>query len=59
MDPNACLKELQEAYAAGDDERAHDLCLDLIGWLDNGGFMPTVTRADLTYLVSCVRLLTR
>jgi hypothetical protein len=57
MDPTACLKDIRELLETeGADEVAKERAEDLLGWLDRGGFMPTITRRDLTALLACVML---
>ena len=40
MDPNACLSDLLEAIANGDQELARELADALLSWLAGGGFAP-------------------
>jgi hypothetical protein len=57
MDPNACLRDLAEAYhasqrhfgtEAGDEagERLDDHCRDLWDWLERGGFAPDWSQVE-------------
>lgn len=41
MDPNACLALIFEHLEDGDFEQAFYSCLDMMGWIDRGGFTPT------------------
>jgi hypothetical protein len=57
MDPDACLKEIRDILETeGATEEAKDRALDLMHWLDGKGFMPKITRRDLTALLGCVAL---
>ena len=40
MDPNATLKKLLDAIAAGEREETLEALSDLHAWLAKGGFMP-------------------
>jgi hypothetical protein len=42
MDPQAAWDQLLAAYAAGDWDILEERATDLIGWLDRGGFPPTI-----------------
>lgn len=42
MDPQAAWDQLLAAYAAGDWDRIQETATDLLGWLDRGGFAPTI-----------------
>lgn len=41
MDPNACLALIFDHIENGDHEEAFYACLNLKGWLNRGGFIPT------------------
>jgi len=42
MDPQATWEQLLAAYTAGDWDILEERATDLIGWLDRGGFPPTI-----------------
>jgi hypothetical protein len=46
VDPNAALAELRNAIAEGDRAQAREIALDLIRWLDTGGFPPAGFNRD-------------
>lgn len=57
MDPNACLAALIEAHENGDTETMREHAHNLYEWMTKGGFMPSVTHAqlrELFYIASCV-----
>jgi hypothetical protein len=42
MDPNTTWEQLLCAYAAGDWDLIEETATDLLKWLDQGGFPPTI-----------------
>lgn len=52
MDPNACMTRLLDAVREHDYFEALNAARDLRGWLDGGGFLPTLDRAQLWVLVT-------
>lgn len=63
MDPNACMKRVLYWLWTGQHAECKDACIDLLGWLEKGGFAPTecgtasVTKADLkTFLIVLTKI---
>jgi hypothetical protein len=46
MDPNAAWKEMAAAVENDDWEIADELAEGLLGWLERGGFPPSITGQD-------------
>jgi len=46
MDPQATLTELLEAIGKRDWDRVRELSNALLGWMESGGFPPTVVGPD-------------
>jgi len=42
MDPDACVRRINSAFARGDYHEAKAACADLADWLSTGGFPPSV-----------------
>ena len=51
MDPNTTLKEIVEAAKVGDWDALSLGAYNLRNWLNNGGFMPEISREDLAELM--------
>lgn len=41
MDPNTAYRDMMDLLKAGDYSEAYDVATGLMGWLRNGGFLPT------------------
>jgi len=44
MDPTQTLKNMLSAYAVGDYDAGDEATSILINWLDNGGFLPRLSK---------------
>lgn len=47
MDPDACLRRIEDAIQDDDYEEATTACLDLLHWISKGGFLPPNMSARL------------
>jgi len=52
MDPNACLKRIEDAVSDRDWEEFHDAHRDLEEWLDKGGFKPNLYSERMMALIN-------
>jgi hypothetical protein len=52
MDPNAAWRDLSQAIADNEWQRAADIAAELMEWLDRDGFPPSITgRASFDRIV--------
>ncbi len=40
MDPEACLRRIEDAASDGDRDEMRDAAADLREWIEKGGFLP-------------------